>query len=113
METGTHYKAGRIIDVPLKLRRLLLECDTLKQAIEACTTLHTVLEATRELWFVADYSYKARELCRAGWHLIDSLNTPNTHHTLVKKSGPIREALRRLEFDFHSDECDRLGFPKA
>jgi len=88
----------------------------LKAALDGCEKVYAILNYTRHIWLAADYSYKAREIAKYSWRLldriVDSSGTANAGRLRGKTHSryrTVRESLRVLEWQFHEDECERLG----
>lgn len=90
--------------------------ESFKSALDCCEKVYTILNHTRSLWQAADYSYKGREICRQGYCLLDQI-VHGRNGTFSLRGGSkthdryraVRESLRVLEWQFHQDECERLG----
>lgn len=114
---------NRLVGDARKIRELLYQfnteegttpLETLKSALDSCEKVFTILNHTRSLWQVADYSYKGREICKQGWCILDQIACGSTFSLRVgskthNRYRAVRESLRVLEFQFHQDECERLG----
>jgi hypothetical protein len=97
------------------------DLDGFKRALDGCDKVWLILNYTRNVWLVADYSYKGREICSYAWKLLDRYLSRlsgriNGRSPILKLRGAtgdryrnLRESLRVLEFQFHQDECERLG----
>lgn len=117
--------AARVILDARKISDLLWSLDgaddqyslsDLKAALDGCEKVYSILNYTRNIWLAADYSYKAREIAKHSWRLLDrivnSSGTANAGRLRGKTHSryhAIRESLRVLEWQFHEDECERLG----
>ena len=119
---NTAAACNLLTDSNRKIRELLwvLEGDdydytleNFKLALDNCNKVWLILNYTRGVWLAADYSYKAREICNQEWTLLDRylcrLSVTRLRGTTGDRYRSLRESLRVLEFQFHEDECERLG----
>jgi hypothetical protein len=127
---NTAAACNLLTDSNRKIRELLwvLEGDdydytleNFKLALDNCNKVWLILHHTRGVWLAADYSYKAREICNQAWTLLDRYlcrlsgrvggRSPVTRlrGATGDRYRSLRESLRVLEFQFHEDECERLG----
>lgn len=114
---------NRLVGDARKIREILYQfnteegttpLETLKSALDSCEKVFTILNHTRSLWQVADYSYKGREICKQAWAILDQI--VGNGRVLLREGSKIhsryrstRESLRVLEFQYHEDEAQRLG----